>query len=74
MTPEIWFEHALQLARRQHARSLELRATMGLSRLWLAQGKRGPARQRLASIYGWFSEGVASADLQAAKALLEACR
>jgi predicted ATPase len=59
------------VARRQQAKALELRATMSLSRLWQRQGKREEARQLLADIYRWFTEGFDTADLQTAKALLE---
>jgi class 3 adenylate cyclase/predicted ATPase len=65
------FRQALEIARRQQAKSWELRAAMSLSRLWQQQGKRAEARQLLADIYGWFTEGFDTADLQAAKALLE---
>ena len=58
--------------RRQEAKSLELRAVMSLARLWQQQDKREDARQLLAEIYGWFTEGFETADLQEAKALLEA--
>jgi TOMM system kinase/cyclase fusion protein len=68
---EICFQQALTIARRQHARSLELRAAMSLSRLWQQQGKRQEAHNLLAEIYGWFTEGFDTADLQEAKALLE---
>ena len=64
-------QQALELARRQQAKSLELRAAMNLSRLWQRQGKRAEARQLLAPIYGWFTEGFDTANLQDAKALLE---
>jgi len=64
------FHQALAVARRQQARSLELRAAMSLSRLWLQQGKRAAARELLAPIYGWFTEGFDTLDLQEAKALL----
>jgi predicted ATPase len=60
------------VSRRQQAKSLELRAALGLSRLWQQQGKRAAARALLAPIYGWFTEGFDTADLQGAKALLEA--
>ena len=63
---------ALAIARRQQARSLELRAATSLSRLWQQQGKQVEARQLLAPLYGWFTEGFDTADLQEAKALLEA--
>jgi predicted ATPase len=69
---EGWFHQALAIARRQQAKALELRAAMSLSRLWQQQGKRAEARELLASIYGWFTEGFDTADLQEAKALLEA--
>jgi predicted ATPase len=68
---ETCFQQALALARRQQAKSWELRAAMSLSRLWQQQGKRDEARELLAPIYGWFSEGFDTADLQEAKALLE---
>jgi predicted ATPase len=64
------FRQALAVARHQQAKSLELRATMSLSRLWQRLGKRAEARQLLAEIYGWFTEGFDTADLQEAKALL----
>jgi predicted ATPase len=66
------FRQALDIARRQQAKSLELRAAMSLARLWQQQGKRAVARQLLAEIYGWFTEGFDTADLQEAKALLDA--
>jgi predicted ATPase len=69
---EACFQRALDVARRQEAKSLELRAAMSLSRLWQQQGKRAEAHQSLAPIYGWFTEGFDTADLQEAKALLEA--
>jgi predicted ATPase len=69
---ETWLRRALDVARRQEAKSLELRAAMSLARLWQHQGKRGEARELLAPIYGWFTEGFDTADLQEAKALLEA--
>ena len=65
-------QRALNVARRQEAKSLELRAAMSLSRRWQQQGKRAEACQLLAEVYGWFSEGFDTADLQEAKALLEA--
>jgi hypothetical protein len=65
------FLKAIEIARKQQAKSLELRATMSLSRLWQQQGKREEARQMLAEIYGWFTEGFDTKDLQEAKALLE---
>jgi predicted ATPase len=69
---EACFQQALDIARRQQAKSLELRAAMSLTRLWQGQGKHAEARQLLAPIYGWFTEGFDTADLQEAKALLEA--
>jgi hypothetical protein len=68
---EIWFHQALDIARRQQAKSLELRAAVSLSRLWQRQGKRKAAYELLAPIYGWFTEGFDTADLQDAKALLD---
>jgi class 3 adenylate cyclase/predicted ATPase len=68
---EACFQQALAVARRQQARSLELRAAMSLGRLWQRQGKRGEARELLAPIYGWFTEGFDTADLQEARALLD---
>ena len=55
----------------QQAKSLELRTAMSLVRLWQHQGKRAEAYTLLASVYGWFTEGFDTADLQEAKALLE---
>jgi predicted ATPase len=69
---EAWLQRALDVARRQEAKSLELRAAMSLSRLWQQQGKQAEARQLLAPVYGWFTEGFDTADLQEARALLEA--
>jgi predicted ATPase len=68
---EPWLQRALHVARRQEAKSLELRAAVSLSRLWQRQGKRAEARALLAPVYGWFTEGFDTADLQEAKALLE---
>jgi predicted ATPase len=59
------------VARHQHTKSSELRAAMRLSRLWQQQGKRDEARELLAPIYGWFTEGFDTADLQEAQVLLE---
>jgi class 3 adenylate cyclase/predicted ATPase len=69
---EAWLQRALDVARRQEAKSLELRAAMSLSRFWQRQGKRDEARELLAPVYGWFTEGFDTADLQEAKALLAA--
>jgi predicted ATPase len=68
---EACFQQALAVARRQQAKSLELRAAMSLSRLWQQQGKRAEAYELLAPVYGWFTEGFDTADLQEAIALLE---
>jgi predicted ATPase len=68
---EACFQNASNIARGQSAKSLELRAAMSLSRLWQRQGKKTEARQLLAEVYGWFTEGFDTADLKAAKALLE---
>jgi predicted ATPase len=68
---EACFHHALERARVQQAKSLELRAATSLARLWQQQGKRDEARALLTPIYGWFTEGFDTADLQDAKALLE---
>jgi predicted ATPase len=68
---ETWLQQALNVARRQEAKSLELRAAMSLSRLWQQQSKRDEARALLAPIYGWFTEDFDTADLQEAKALLK---
>ena len=69
---EACFHKALTVARRQQAKSWELRATLSLSRLWQQQGKRAEARQMLAEVYGWFTEGFDTPDLQEAKAVLDA--
>jgi predicted ATPase/DNA-binding winged helix-turn-helix (wHTH) protein/class 3 adenylate cyclase len=68
---EACFQQALCIARCQQAKSWELRAAMSLARLWQCQGKSAEARQLLAPIYGWFTEGFDTADLQEAKTLLE---
>ncbi len=68
---ESCFRQAIEIARQQSAKSLELRAVMSLSRLWQQQGKNDEARQMLAEIYSWFTEGFDTADLKEAKALLE---
>ena len=69
---ETWLQRALDVARRQEAKSLELRAAMSLARLWQQQGKRTEAYNLLAPIYGCFTEGFDTADLQEARALLDA--
>src|SRR5262249_48066054 len=68
---EACFQQALDVARHQQAKSLELRAAMSLARLWQEQGRRAEAQALLAPIYSWFTEGFDTADLQEAKALLE---
>jgi predicted ATPase len=68
---EAWFHKAIEIACQQQAKSLELRATTSLARLWLRQGKRKPAYRMLAELYGWFTEGFDTVDLQEARALLE---
>jgi predicted ATPase len=68
---EACLQQALAVARRQQAKSLELRATMSLARLWQQQGKRQAAHDLLALVYGWFTEGFDTADLQEAKVLLQ---
>jgi predicted ATPase len=65
------FQRALDVARHQEAKALELRAVRSLSRFWQHQGKRAEAYELLAPVYSWFSEGFDTADLQEAKALLE---
>ena len=66
------FSPARAVAHRQQAKSLELRAALSLARLWQQQGKQAEAHALLAPIYGWFTEGFDTADLQEAQALLEA--
>jgi tetratricopeptide (TPR) repeat protein len=66
------FHQALDVARRQQAKSLELRAALSLSRLWQQQGKRDQARQLLTEVYSWFTEGFETSDLQEARVWLEA--
>jgi len=68
---EASFQQAVDVARRQKAKSWELRATTSLAHLWQKQGRVDEARQVLAEIYGWFTEGFDTRDLQEAKALLE---
>jgi DNA-binding winged helix-turn-helix (wHTH) protein/tetratricopeptide (TPR) repeat protein len=68
---EARFRHAVDVARRQNAKSLELQAVMRLGKLWQQQDKRNEARELLSDVYGWFTEGFDTADLAAARALLE---
>ena len=68
---EAYFERALAVARQQQAKSWELRAAMSMARLWRDQGKRDEARDLLAPVYGWFTEGFDTLDLKEAKALLD---
>ena len=68
---ETYFERALAVARQQQAKSWELRAATSLARLWRDQGKVSEARELLAPVYGWFTEGFDTRDLKEAKALLE---
>jgi predicted ATPase len=68
---QTYFERALAVARKQEAKSLELRAAMSMARLWRDQGKRDEARDLLAPVYGWFTEGFNTRDLKAAKKLLD---
>ena len=68
---EEYFERALAVARQQQAKSWELRAAMSMARLWRDQGKPQQARELLAPVYGWFTEGFDTLDLKEAKALLD---
>jgi predicted ATPase len=68
---ETYFERALAVARAQQAKSWELRAAMSMARLWRDQGKRDEARDLLAPVYGWFTEGFDTLDLKEAKVLLD---
>jgi predicted ATPase len=68
---EDYFERALAVARQQQAKSWELRAAMSMARLWRDQGKVQQARELLAPVYGWFTEGFHTRDLKEAKALLD---
>jgi len=68
---ETYFDRALVVARQQQAKSWELRAAISLARLWRDQGKPQQARELLAPVYGWFTEGFDTLDLKEAKALLE---
>ena len=69
---EICFNNAIRIAQNQSAKSWELRAAASLARLWQSQGKRQEAYDLLAPVYNWFTEGFDTADLQDAKALLDA--
>jgi predicted ATPase len=69
---EAYFKRALAVAREQQAKSWELRAVMRMARLWRDRGKRDEARDLLAPVYGWFTEGFDTLDLKEAKALLDA--
>ena len=66
-----YFDRTLAVARQQRAKSWELRAAMSMARLWRDQGKRDEARELLAPVYGWFTEGFDTRDLKEAKALLD---
>ena len=68
---EACFERALVVARKQQAKSWELRAAISMARLWRDQGKWQQARELLAPVYGWFTEGFDTRDLKEAKALLD---
>jgi predicted ATPase len=68
---EVYYRRAIELARSQEAKSWELRATTSLARLWRDQGNPAEARELLAPVYGWFTEGFDTADLKEAKALLD---
>jgi predicted ATPase len=68
---EVYFERALAVARGQHAKSWELRAAISMARLWRDRGKRDEARNLLAPVYGWFTEGLDTLDLKQGKALLD---
>jgi predicted ATPase len=67
---EGYFFKAVEIAQKQQAKSLELRATMSLARFWHQQGRTAEASQMLAAVYGWFTEGFDTKDLQEAKALI----
>jgi predicted ATPase len=68
---EGYFARALEVARQQQAKSWELRAAMSMARLWRDEGKRREARDLLAPVYGWFTEGFETLDLREARALLD---
>jgi predicted ATPase len=71
---EACFYEAIKVARKHQTKSLELRATMSLARLWQQQGKSGEAHAMLSTVYDWFTEGFDTKDLQEAKALIEELR
>ena len=68
---QLWFQRSLDVSRHQEAKSLELRAATSMARLWRDRGKRDEARDLLAPVYGWFTEGFDRRDLKEAKALLD---
>jgi len=68
---EACFERALAVARKQQAKSWELRAAMSMARIWRDQGRRQQARDLLAPLYAWFTEGFDTCDLKEAKVLLD---
>jgi predicted ATPase len=68
---EACFKRALEIAHAQQAKSFELRAAMSMARLWRSQGRRDEARELLAPVYGWFTEGFDTLDLKQARALLD---
>jgi predicted ATPase len=68
---EASFREAITVARRQSAKLFELRSAMSMARLWRDQGKRPEARELLAPVYGWFTEGFETRDLKEARALLD---
>jgi predicted ATPase len=70
-TRRLRFRQSIDIAKRQSSKSWELRAAMSMARLWRAQGKRDEARELLAPVYGWFTEGFDTRDLKKAKALLD---
>ncbi len=68
---EASFREAINVAQHQNAKTWELRAAMSMARLWRDQGKRDDARELLAPVYGWFTEGFDTRDLKEAKALID---
>ena len=68
---QTYFERSLAIAHQQQAKSWELRAAMSMARLWRDEGKQDEARELLAPVYGWFTEGFDTRDLKEAKALLD---